>query len=79
MVAYTPARRVGLHGGSRGSAAALYVCAHGKLFVTRPIRLAKVWPAMMAGVLLFLILQVETAIRHRWDRNFLSTFAGFAE
>jgi magnesium-transporting ATPase (P-type) len=51
----------------------------GAFFETRPIRLAEAWPAIMAGVLLFLILEGEKAIRHRWDRIFLSKFAGSTE
>ena len=48
-------------------------------FETRPIGLAEAWPAIMAGVLLFLVLEGEKAIRHRWDRNFLSKFARSTE
>jgi magnesium-transporting ATPase (P-type) len=44
----------------------------GRFFETRPISLTEGWPAIVAGVALFLILEVEKAIRHRADRNFLS-------
>jgi magnesium-transporting ATPase (P-type) len=40
-----------------------------RFFETRPIGLAEGWPVIMAGVSLFMILEIEKAIRHRWDRN----------
>jgi magnesium-transporting ATPase (P-type) len=47
-----------------------------RFFDTRPISLAEGWPVIMAGVLLFIILEIEKAIRSRWrdgrrvDRSF---------
>ncbi len=39
-----------------------------RFFETRPISIAEGWPAIAAGILVFAILEVEKAIRHRWDR-----------
>lgn len=38
-------------------------------FETRPIRLSEGWPVIVAGVLFFLIIEIEKAIRHRWEPN----------
>jgi magnesium-transporting ATPase (P-type) len=40
-----------------------------RFFDTRPIGLADGWPVIMAGVLLFIILEIEKAVRHRWQRS----------
>lgn len=40
-----------------------------RFFETRPIGLSQGWPVIMAGVLLFVILEIEKAVRHRWDRK----------
>ncbi len=40
-----------------------------RFFETRPIGLAEGWPVIMAGILLLIILEIEKAIRHRWERS----------
>ena len=49
-----------------------YAPAMERFFETRPIGLVEGLPVIMAGVLLFLILEIEKAIRHRWERNTVS-------
>jgi magnesium-transporting ATPase (P-type) len=39
-----------------------------RFFETRPITVAEGWPAIAAGIAVFVILEIEKAIRRRWER-----------
>ena len=43
-----------------------------RFFETRPIGIAEGLPAIAAGLMLFVILEIEKAIRRRWDREAVS-------
>jgi calcium-translocating P-type ATPase len=49
-----------------------------RFFETRPISLAEGWPVIMAGILLFIILEIEKAIRARWERRDISANPSWA-
>jgi magnesium-transporting ATPase (P-type) len=50
-----------------------------RFFDTRPISLEEGWPIIMAGVLLFIVLEIEKAIRFRWERRAVAAISSRAQ